>query len=122
MTGPDVLAGSSRIFLTLQLTVVAVKQAHLFVEQLKETSAAQTPVSVVLNRHRKSWWRRGLKLREVEKALGRKVDYIVPSDYRLFSEAANHGLPIGKFHAGSGAEKQVGKLAQDALKRSSEWR
>ena len=118
----DVLAGSSRILLTLQLTVVAVKQAHLFLEQVKETSAAQTPISVVLNRYRKSWWRPGLKLREVEKALGRKVDYFVPSDYRLFSEAANHGVPIGRFHAGSGAEKQIGRLTQDALKRDAAWR
>jgi pilus assembly protein CpaE len=115
----DVLAGSNRVYLVLQLTVVAVKQAHLFLEQLKETSAAQTPVSVVLNRYRKSWWRRGLKLREVEKALGRKADYFVPSDYPLFSEAANHGMPIGKFHAGSGAEKQIGRLAQDALRREA---
>jgi len=118
----EVLAGSSRIFLTLQLTVVAVKQAHLFLQQVKETSAAQAPISVVLNRYQKSWWRPGLKLREVEKALGRKVDYCVPSDYRLFSEAANHGVPIGKFHAGSGAEKQIGKLTQDALKRDAAWR
>jgi len=118
----EVLAGSSSIFLTLQLTVVAVKQAHLFLDQIKETGAADVPISVILNRYRKSWWRSGLKLREVEKALGRKVDYFVPSDYRLFSEAANHGLPIGKFHGGSGAEKQVGKLAQDALKRGTAWR
>ncbi len=115
----EVLAGSNRIYLTLQLTIVAVKQAHLFLDQLKETNAAGTPVSVILNRYRKSWWRRGLKLREVEKALGRKVDYFVPSDYRLFSEAANHGMPIAKFHAGSGAEKQIGRLAQDVLKRGA---
>lgn len=114
----EVLAGSNRIFLAVQLTVVAVKQAHLFFEQIKETNAAKTSVSVILNRYRRSWWRRGLKLREVEKALGRKVDYFVPSDYRLFSEAANHGMPIGKFHAGSGAEKQIGKIARDAMQRT----
>ncbi|HWA46653.1 MAG TPA: hypothetical protein VG742_00190 [Dongiaceae bacterium] len=113
----DVLAGSNRIYLTLQSTVVAVKQAHLFLEQIKETSAARAPLSVVLNRYRRSWWRPGLKVREIERALGRKIDYFVPSDYRLFSEAANHGMPIGKFHAGSGAEKQIGRLVQDVLKR-----
>lgn len=115
----DVLAGSNHVYLVLQLTVVAVKQAHLFLERLKGSSAAHAPVSIVLNRYRKSWWRSGLKLREVEKALGRKVDYFVPSDYRLFSGAADHGLPIGKFHAGSGAEKRIGRLAQDALRREA---
>jgi pilus assembly protein CpaE len=112
----DILAGSDRIFLTVQLTVVAIKQAHLFLEQIKETSAARTPVSVVLNRYRRSWWRSGLKVREVERALGRKIDSFVPSDYRLFSEAANHGMPIGKYRAGSGAEKQIGRLTQDIAK------
>lgn len=116
----EILAGSNRIFLTLQLTVVAVKQAHLFLEQIKGTSTAATPVSVVLNRYRKSFWRPGLKLREVERALGRQVDYFVASDYRLFSEAANHGLPVGKFHAGSKAEKQIARMAQDAVKRPME--
>ena len=112
----DILAGSDRIFLTMQLTVVAIKQAHLFLEQIKETNAARVPISVVLNRYRRSWWRSGLKVREVERALGRKIDAFVPSDYRLFSEAANHGMPIGKFHAGSGAEKQIGRLTQDIVK------
>jgi pilus assembly protein CpaE len=109
----DILAGSDRIFLTVQLTVVAIKQAHLFLEQIKETSAAHAPISVVLNRYRRSWWRSGLKVREVERALGRKIDSFVPSDYRLFSEAANHGMPIGKYSAGSGAEKQIARLTQD---------
>lgn len=113
----DILAGSDRIYLTLQSTVVAVKQAHLFLEQIKETGAARAPLSVILNRYRRSWWRPGLKVREIERALGRKIDYFVPSDYRLFSEAANHGMPIGKFHAGSGAEKQIGRLARETLKR-----
>lgn len=114
----EILAGSSRIFLALQMTVVAVKQAHIFLAQIKDTDAAQVPVSVVLNRYRRSWWRPGLKLRDVEKALGHKIDYCVPSDYRLFSEAANHGMPIAKFHAGSRAEKQIARMMADATKRS----
>jgi len=115
----EILAGSNRIFLAMQLTVVAVKQAHLFLEQIKETSAARTPLTVVLNRYRRSWWRPGLKVREVERAIGHKIECFIPSDYRLFSEAANHGVPIGKFHAGSGAEKQIGKMMQNALKRAA---
>lgn len=116
----EILGGSNEIFLTLQLTVVAVKQAHLFLDQIKETSAARTPISVVLNRYRRSLWRPGLKVREIEKALGRKVDYFVASDYRLFSEAANHGTPIGKFHQGSRAEKQINKMIQNVLKRAAD--
>lgn len=111
----EVLAGSNRILLTLQLTVVAAKQAHLFLDQIKETSAAGTPVSVVLNRYRRSWWRSGLKVREVERALGHKIDYFIASDYRLFSGAANHGMPVGKFHSGSRAEKQITRMALDAV-------
>ena len=115
----EVLAGSNRIFLTLQLTVVAAKQAHLFLDQIKETSAAGTPISVVLNRYRRSWWRSGLKVREVERALGRKIDHFIASDYRLFSGAANHGMPVGKFHSGTRAEKQVTRMALDAVASQS---
>jgi pilus assembly protein CpaE len=116
----EILAGSNRIFLVLQLTVVAVKQAHLFLEQFKESSAAQAPVSILLNRYRRSLWGPGLKVKEVERALGHKVDYFVPSDYRLFSEAANHGMPIGRFHSGSRAERQIGKMMQNALKAAGQ--
>jgi pilus assembly protein CpaE len=115
----EILAASNRIFLTLQLTVVAAKQAHLFLNQIKETSAAGTPISVVLNRHKRSWWRSGLKVKEVERALGRKIDYFIPSDYRLFSAAANHGMPISKFRAGSSAEKQISKMATSAVNQGS---
>lgn len=111
----EILAGSNRIFLVLQMTVVAVKQAHVFLEQIKETAAARTPLSIVLNRHRRSWWRPGLKMREVERALGHKVEFCVPSDYRLFSGAADHGLPIGKYQSGSGAERQIGKMMLSAV-------
>jgi pilus assembly protein CpaE len=111
----EILTGSNRIFLTLQLTVVAAKQAHLFLDQIKETSAAGTPISVVLNRYRRSWWRSGLKVREVERALGHKIDYFIASDYRLFSGAANHGLPVGKFNSGTRAEKQITRMALDAV-------
>jgi pilus assembly protein CpaE len=113
---PEVLGGSDRIFLVPQLTVVAVKQAHLFLEQIKATSAAQVPISVVLNRHRRSWWRPGLKLREVERALGHKVDVTVASDYKLFAGAADHGIPVGKFSANSRPERQITKMIQVALK------
>jgi pilus assembly protein CpaE len=112
----DILAGSNRIFLVNQLTVDAVNQAHLFLEQIKGGRAAQTPLTVVLNRFRRSLWRRGLKLREVERAIGRKAEWLIPSDYRLFSEAANHGMPIGKFHSGSSAEKLIGKMMLNVLK------
>ena len=115
----EILAGSNRIFLTLQLTVVAAKQAHLFLDQIKETSAAGTPISVVLNRYRKSWWRSGLKVREVERALGHKIDYFIASDYRLFSGAANHGMPVGKFHSGTRVEKQITRMALDAVASQS---
>lgn len=112
----EVLAGSDKIFLTLQLTVVAVKQAHLFLELIKGTAAGQIPLSVVLNRHRRSWWRPGLKTREVERALGHKVDVSIASDYKLFSGAADHGTPIGKFGANSRAEQQISKMIQATLK------
>lgn len=115
----EILGASDRIFLTLQLTVVAVKQAHLFLEQIKGTPAGRVPLTVVLNRHRRSWWRPGLKLREVERALGRKIDVCVPSDYKLFSGAADHGIPIGKFSAGSGAERQITRMIQVALKEAA---
>jgi pilus assembly protein CpaE len=112
----EILAASDRIFLTLQLTVVAVKQAHLFLEMIKGTAAGQVPLSVVLNRHRRSWWRPGLKTREVERALGHKIDVSIASDYKLFSGAADHGTPIGKFGANSRAEQQITKMIQAALK------
>jgi pilus assembly protein CpaE len=113
----EVLAGSNRIFLALQLTVVAVKQAQLFLNQVKETSAGTTPISVILNRYRRSWWRSGLKVREVERALGRSIDYFIPSDYRLFSGAANHGMPIGKFNSGSRAETQISKMVMNVIRQ-----
>ena len=70
----------------------------------------------MINRYRRSWWRAGLKAKEVERAIGHKIDCFLPSDYRLFSEAANHGMPIAKFHSGSRAEKLIGKMMQKALK------
>jgi Flp pilus assembly CpaE family ATPase len=56
-----------------------------------------------------------LKLGEVERALGRSIDFRIPSDYWLFSGAANRGMPISQMQRGSRAEKEIGRMIRKTL-------
>ncbi len=113
----EIVGGSDLVFLVLQSTVAAVKQARAFLDHLRANVGENVALSIVLNRYRRSLWRRGLKLREIERALGRPIDHRVPSDYWLFSGAANHGMPISQFRSGTRAERQIGRMIRESLKR-----
>jgi pilus assembly protein CpaE len=111
----DMLAASDKVFVVFQLSIVAIRQVRNLLDHLKAGGDGDIPMSFVLNRYRRSLWRRGLKLGEVERALGHPIDFRIPSDYWLFSGAANRGMPISQMQRGSGAEKQIGRMIRKTI-------
>ena len=50
--------------------------------------------------------------KDFEKALGHKVDFIIPEDRKGFIQAANNGKPVVQMNANCAASKALRRIAQ----------
>jgi pilus assembly protein CpaE len=114
----EVLRQSDEVLLVTQMTIPGVRQARRQLDTLKTEGLDGLPVKVVLNRFEKRWGGT-LNLKEVEKALGRKVDFTVANDYRTVSEALDQGLSIAAVRRRCKALKSIAKIS-DALAASGQ--
>ena len=87
-----VLVRSAAIKLVAQMTVPALRQARRMLDMLQEEGHYALPLAIALNRYTRKW-NDLLGLKDVEKALGRKVDHVVANDFEVVSGAINQGLP-----------------------------
>lgn len=111
----DVLAGSDVVLVVTLLSVAGIRQARQLLDVTKEFDIPDAVLSVLLNRFDKSFWGGGLRLKEAERALGRKIGYFISNDYKLVSEALNHGVPIAEIRRRSKVEKQVRAMVNECL-------
>jgi pilus assembly protein CpaE len=109
----EALRQSDEVLLVTQMTVPGVRQARRQLDTLKAEGLDDLPIRVVLNRFEKRWGGT-LNVKEVEKALGRKIDFTVANDYRTVSEALDQGLSIVEVRKRSKAFKSITKIS-DAL-------
>lgn len=105
-----VLDASDTVVVVTQFTVPAIRQARRQIESLQREGLDDGRVKVVLNRFTRSWRTRGA-VKQAEKALGRSIDFFVPSDFKLVSEAADQGVALREIRRRSAVEKAITKFA-----------
>lgn len=108
------LQKSDLILVVTQLSVAGVRQAKHQLDTIRIQGLLDAEVRVVMNRYEKGWGR-SVQLGEAEKALGCKVDYCIPNDYRVVSDALNQGVAIGEIKMRSKIEKGIKAMIEDAL-------
>lgn len=112
----EALRKSDQVLLVTQMTVPGIRQARRQLDTLKIENLEDLDVKVVLNRFEKRWGNT-IKIKEVEQALGRKIDFFVANDYSTVSEALDQGLALSEVRKRSKATKSILKMA-DALARA----
>ncbi len=105
---------SDAILLVSELSVTGVRQAKHQLDTIAIQGLGDVPVKVVLNRYEKKWGR-SVQLGEAEKALGHRVDYQIPNDYRLVSEAINQGVALSRLKGRTKVEKAITGLLDAVL-------
>lgn len=109
-----VLSRSDMVFLVTQLSVAAVRQSRRLLDIVREEGIEDGRTSVVVNRFEKSWGRRVTE-KEAEKALGRRIDFVIPNDYKTVNAALNEGVRLSEIKVGSKVEKRINELFQTVL-------
>jgi pilus assembly protein CpaE len=106
------LRASSAIVLVVQLSVPSLRQGRRQLDMLRQEELDDVPVVVVANRVSGGFFSRGgVSLKAAEKALGRKVDHVVP-DSPAIKAAAEAGVPLGEVSGGRGVEKKLVQIME----------
>lgn len=87
-----VLSASDINVIVMQLNVPSAKNAERFVGSLRRMGVESSNVSLVANRYVKKGW--DIEPDEVERALGLKLAWMVPNDFKNAIAAINFGEPV----------------------------
>lgn len=109
------LAEASVIVLVLRPDVPSICQARRQIETLAAEGCGDIPLVVVANFCASGPFAQdGIDLKEAARALGRPIDHIMDRADRIFSAAANEGLPLAQVKGGRRVAKRVARL-MDAI-------
>jgi pilus assembly protein CpaE len=115
----DVLSGSDEILLVSELTVPALLAARSLAAEIEEEVSGGAPPRVVLNRLAKRVFGPAPSVSEAEKALQRKTDGAVTSDWEAAAASVNLGGPISQHRPKSRIVKDIGDIVDGMLAKPS---
>ncbi len=76
----------------MQLNVPSAKNAERFVGALRRMGIEASKIRILVNRYVKKGW--DIEPAEVERALGLKIEWMVPNDFKNAIAAINYGEPV----------------------------
>jgi len=103
-----VFEAASRIVLVTELSLPGLRDCMRLLTGIEEISVGK-PVTVIANRTGGA--QQAMQPKDFEKALGHKIDFLVPEDRKAFIEAANNGKPLAQSNQRSTATKALRKIA-----------
>ena len=86
------LLGSDVTLVVTQLNVPSAKNSERYVGAMRRMGVESSRIKIVVNRYVKKGW--DIEPREVERALGLQIAWMVPNDYKNAIAAINYGEPV----------------------------
>jgi len=114
----EAIRRSDETLLVAQMTVPGVRQARRQLDTLKAEGIEDDHIKIILNRHERRWGST-IKPKEVEKVLGRKIDFFIANDYRAVREALDQGLALSAVSKRSKVFKSIAKLGGELVKANT---
>ena len=103
------LQAATHIVLVCELSLAGLRDTIRLLGNVEEAAKGK-PITVVANHSGGA--QQAMRLPDFQKALGRKVDLVIPDEPKAFNEAANNGKPIVHCAARSKAAKGFQDLAE----------
>jgi pilus assembly protein CpaE len=107
-----VLEAADSVILPVYAEISALKAMHALLDYLNETGSIGMKAMFVLNN---PFAREILKLRDVESALGSKVEFELPYDPFVYLKAVNEGIPVVIGAARSAPAERLVRLTGSAF-------
>lgn len=106
----SVLQGSNRLFVVSETTVPALRRAKQLAAAVRERLTDGRKPEVLVNRFEQRMFAPGLKLNDVEQALGESYVGAIPNDYALVREAIDRGVPLEEVKPGNKVTQALKKI------------
>jgi pilus assembly protein CpaE len=111
----DLLAGSDEILVVSELTVPALLAARSLTSEIETELPDRAHPRVILNRMAARMFGPAPSRGEAERALGRRVDGCITSDWEAAACSANLGGPISQHRPRSKIVKDVAALTEQLI-------
>lgn len=108
----EVFEASEKIFVVIDLSVPAIRNAARLCELLDKHQVHSNKVEVIANRFIKGG---SLSLPEVEKTLEKRVSWLFPNDFKNVISSINKGIPLLKFNPGCPLAKNLAGFAEKLI-------
>jgi pilus assembly protein CpaE len=106
----NVLLGSNKVFIVSEMTVPGLKHAKQLVAAIRERLGEERKPKVIVNRFEQRMFEAGLKMSDIEQALGDDLGGVVPNFYKLVREAIDRGVPLDEVKPGNKITRELKKL------------
>ncbi len=110
----SVLLGSNNIFIISEATVPSLRHAKQLVAAIGERLGDGPKPKVIVNRFEQRMFSSGVRLADIEQALGDSFLSCIPNHYNLVREAIDRGVPLESVKAGNKITLQLKKLIAPA--------
>ncbi len=106
---------ATNVLLVTELTLPGLRDSMRILSSIEEV-ASGTPVTVIVNRAGGA--QQAMPPKDFQKALGHKVDFLIPQDEKAFKQSANNGKPLVQTDARGKASKAIRAIAAKLCKNS----
>lgn len=116
----SVLLGSNKLFIVAETTVPGMRHAKQLVTAIRERLGDGPNPQVIVNRFQSRMFSSGLRLSDLQAALGDAFTAVVPNDYQLVREAIDRGVPLDEVKPGNKITAQLKKLLLEGDAKSED--
>jgi len=106
----SVLLGSNKLFIVSEATVPGLRHAKQLVGAIRERLGEGPKPQVIINRFEQKLFSPGLRVADIEQALGDAFVASIPNHYSLVREAIDRGVPLEEVKPGNKITTQLKKL------------
>jgi len=105
-----VMMGSNRLFIVADMTVPSIRNARRLADVISTKVGKQVGLQVIVNRLERRSNTAGLRVRDVEDALGPYFGGGLPNNYMLVREAVDHGRPLNDIQPGNNVTTELARI------------
>jgi pilus assembly protein CpaE len=106
----DVLLGSNQLHIVSEMTVPCLKLAKNLLSSIRERLGEGCHPKVIVNRFEQRMFAPGLRITDIEKALGGAFGGVIPNNYRVVREAIDRGVPLEEVKPGNNVTSHLRKI------------
>lgn len=114
----SVLLGSNNLFIVSEMTIPGLRHAKKLVSAINERLGESANPRVIVNRFESRMLVPGLRLADIEDALGSSFAGAVPNNFRIVREAIDRGVPLEEVKPGNSVVAALRKLILPAVKET----